>query len=99
MTSEKIIERLKAKNWYVICKTEHELALALNACHDAGLKWRSGHSACNFDFERFEHYVPFPISIGMICDQDTGVFWTDDSADWVFLCDDITDWLFNEINK
>ncbi|OCG47475.1 hypothetical protein A9G35_03800 [Gilliamella sp. Choc5-1] len=48
MTSKKIIERLQQKDWFVKCKTEHELALVSNACLDADIPWFSGTKASRF---------------------------------------------------
>lgn len=42
MTKKKIINRLIKGNWYLRAKDDHDLALILNACHDAKLTWISG---------------------------------------------------------
>jgi hypothetical protein len=60
MTSQKIIERLKGADWYIVCKTDHELALVLNACLDADIRWLSGNRAT----EWFPWCTDAPLFIG-----------------------------------
>lgn len=99
MTSKKIIERLTLQDWYVECKTEHELALVLNACLDSGLHWISGDKA-SFIPELMLNEIPVFIARDTICDKQ-GICWDNsecfqtDSSD----CEDITDWFFEELRK
>ncbi|MFQ0999750.1 hypothetical protein [Gilliamella sp. BG6] len=96
MTSKKIIERLQQLDWYVECKTEHELALVLNACLDTSVGWYDGRSATDIVYSD-----PFPILIGQ-----SSKHWNDNLCFYVGLTDedlkqhqDITDWFFEELRK
>lgn len=96
MTSEKIIERLKTKNWYVKCKNEHEQALLLNACFDAEIRWTCGMSA-----PYIQTTPATTVFIGREEVHDKYVLcWSCCDAYFkVQNFEDITDWFFNEINK
>lgn len=100
MTSEKVIERLKAKNWYVKCENEHEQALLLNACLDAEVAWTSGKTATCFNIDTRE----LTVFIGReeMHENHHGKRGLCLGIDVIFKeynCEDITDWFFNEINK
>lgn len=94
MTSKKIVERLLQLDWYVECKTEHELALVLNACLDADLTWFSGRKASKFApelstspiFIAKQHHL-FKKRIGHT------------SCASFCKCENITDWFFEELRK
>jgi hypothetical protein len=96
MTSEKVIERLKAKNWYVKCENEHEQALLLNACLDAEIRW-----TCGMPAPCIQTTPATIIFIGREEKYDEyGLCWSyRDVYFKVQNCEDITHWFFNEINK
>jgi hypothetical protein len=93
MTSKKIIERLKSADWYIVCKTDHELALVLNACLDADIRWLSGESITEYapllctDASLFigkqSQYHAERIGHGEVCRKET----------------EITDWFFEELRN
>jgi hypothetical protein len=94
MTSEKITERLQSADWCIICKTDHEVALVLNACLDAGVRWVSGGKPTEF--------IPFlPEGKPMVIagSRDFPLMYIRHYI--VEACEriNITDWFFNEINK
>lgn len=63
MISENIIERLKQKNWFAVCKTSEECDLVLLACTNAGITWNDGVThAVNFAIEPTEN--PWEIGYG-----------------------------------
>ena len=99
MISNEIKERLLQKDWRVKCKTEHELALVLNACLDSGLHWVSGDKASFIPSSILEE-MPVFIARDSIFDKQ-GICWgsfevllTDNSD-----CEDITNWFFEELRK
>lgn len=91
MTSKKVIDRLQISNWFIECKTDHEIALVLNACFDAKLKWLGGSSAA-------EYAPDSPIKIGM-----GGQILIHDQRLWAGSINgtskDITDWFFEELRN
>lgn len=98
MTNKKIIRRLIQGNWFLRAENDHDLALILNACHDAKLTWISGNTnAGNVIFEDDE-YSPYPIYfIGVDCD-DTGLSYSHTPSAFEFT-HDITDWFYREVIK
>ena len=93
MTNEKVIERLKLKNWYVTCQNKQKSSLVLQACDDAGITWASGEKAT--EWCPFETY---PLDIGFHKD-DNGI-----TQDYYNLyekeeVENITDWFFNAIKN
>lgn len=99
MISNEVKERLLQKDWRVKCKTEHELALVLNACLDSGLHWISGDKA-SFIPESLLEEIPVFIARDSIFDEQ-GICW--DNSE-VFQtansdCEDITNWFFEELRK
>ncbi|MWN30978.1 MULTISPECIES: hypothetical protein [unclassified Gilliamella] len=96
MTSKKIIERLQQLDWYVEYKTEHELALLLNACLDAGVGWYDGGNATEIvDSD------PFPAPIGRSSKHrnDNLGFYVGLTDEALKQHQDITDWFFEELRN
>jgi hypothetical protein len=93
MTSQKIIERLKGADWYIVCKTNHELALVLNACLDANITWDDGVPAPKC------YLICPPVSIG-ISSYYWGICWDDDLTQngWGD-SSNITNWFFEELRN
>ncbi|WP_085165775.1 hypothetical protein [Gilliamella bombi] len=94
MTSKKIIEQLQQLDWYVECKTEHELALVLNACLDADLIWFSGRKASKFAPDLFISPI-FIVKQHHLFKRRIGYT----SCASFCKCEDITDWFFNELRN
>ncbi|MCO6546012.1 MAG: hypothetical protein J6564_09360 [Gilliamella sp.] len=96
MTSKKIIEQLQQLDWYVECKTEHELALVLNACLDADVGWSNTKSAVSLRCS-----IPVPTLIGRSSIRwSNGLWFCSDLTDEYFKhYSDITDWFFEELRK
>ena len=93
MTNEKVIERLKLKDWYVTCQNKQESNLVLQACDDAGITWSAG--------EKATEWCPFGTYPFDICfhNNSHGI-----SADNLNICEayemeNITDWFFNVIKN
>lgn len=60
MISNKVIERLKKKNWFVTGQNKQETSLVLQACDDAGIIWTDGEKATEwFPFEKYPLYIGF----------------------------------------
>lgn len=108
MASKKIIERLQQKNWVIRCETEHELALVLNACLDAGLHWFSGDKTSFVPEELILDKTS--VFIAKCAMYDTSGFSDKASIGWgnrfeyfqtynVDYCEDITDWFFEELSE
>ncbi|OCG36916.1 hypothetical protein [Gilliamella sp. Gris1-4] len=96
MTSKKIIERLQQQDWFVECKTEHELALVLNACLDADVVWSNRVSAISLKCS-----IPVPALIGRSSRRwSNGLWFSNTLADEDLKhYSDITDWFFEELRK
>lgn len=96
MTSKKIIEQLQQLDWYVECKTEHELALLLNACLDANVGWTSNKSVVSLRCS-----IPVPILMGRSSLRwSNGLWFSKTLADEDLKhYSDITDWFFEELRN
>ena len=96
MTSKKIIEQLQQLDWYVRCKTEHELALVLNACLDADVGWSNRVSAISLKCS-----IPVPKLIGRSSLRwSNGLWFSNALTDEDLKChSDITDWFFEKLRK
>lgn len=98
MTNKKIIKRLIKGNWYLKAKDDHDLALILNACHDAKLTWISGKTkVSSVIFEDDEYFTDSTYFIGVDCD-DTGLSYSQSPSAFKFTRD-ITDWFYREVIK
>lgn len=92
MTNKEVIARLKQKNWYVKCQNKQDAGLVLQACDDAGIKWLSGETATEWDFDgSYPLYIDFCNAIDGITGNLTGSYTGN--------CTDITDWFFNAIKN
>ena len=92
MISNAVKERLLQKNWRITCTTPQELSLVLQACDDAGIKWLSGETATEWDFDgSYPLYIDFCNAIDGITGNLTGSYTGN--------CTDITDWFFNSIKN
>ena len=92
MISNAVKERLLQKNWRITCTTPQELSLVLQACDDAGIKWLSGETATEWDFDgSYPLYIDFCNAIDGITGDLTGSYKGN--------CTDITDWFFNAIKN
>ncbi|OCG58746.1 hypothetical protein [Gilliamella sp. GillExp13] len=96
MTSKKIIEQLQQQDWFVECKTEHELALVLNACLDADVVWSNRVSAISLKCS-----IPVPKLIGRSSRRwSNGLWFSNTLADEDLKhYSDITDWFFEELRN
>jgi hypothetical protein len=96
MTSKKIIEKLQQLDWYVECKTEHELALLLNACLDANVSWSNRVSVIGLKWS-----IPVPTLIGRSSRRwSDGLWFSNTLADEdLKRYSDITDWFFEELRN
>lgn len=98
MTNKKIIKRLIKGNWYLKAKDDHDLALILNACHDAKLTWISGNTKVSDVIFEDGEYILYPTYfIGVDCD-DTGLSYSHTPSAFEFT-NDITDWFYREVIK
>ena len=93
MVNERVIKRLKLKNWYVTCQNKQKSSLVLQACDDAGITWASGEKAT--EWCPFETY---PLDIGFYKDGN-GI-----TQDYYNLyekeeVENITDWFFDAIKN
>lgn len=96
MTKRKIINRLIKGNWYLRAEDDHDLALILNACHDAKLTWISGKTKVSSVIFEDDEYILHPTYfIGVDCD-DTGLSYSHTPFAFEFTCD-ITDWFYREV--
>lgn len=92
MISNAVKERLLQKNWRITCTAQQELSLVLQACDDAGIKWLSGETATEWDFDgSYPLYIDFCNAISGITGNLTGSYTGN--------CTDITDWFFNAIKN
>ncbi|OCG24760.1 hypothetical protein A9G11_03655 [Gilliamella sp. wkB108] len=96
MTNKKIIKRLIKGNWYLKAEDDHDLALILNACHDAKLTWISGNTKVSEVIIEDGGYILHPIYfIGIDCD-DTELSYSHTPSAFEFTYD-ITDWFYREV--
>lgn len=96
MINKKVTNRLLQLDWFVKCETEHELALVLNACFDADIRWFSEKSAINVSWN-----MDLPILIGRASEHWNKNLWQctdlyDHDLDDI---PDITDWFFEELRN
>lgn len=99
MTNEKVIERLKLKNWYVTCQNKQESNLVLQACDDAGITWASREKTTECDPKHFgTWYESYPFSIGFH-NAYCGISVNEKNLYEECKLENITDWFFNAIKN
>lgn len=97
MTSQKIIERLKQKNWFIKVKNDHELAQVFNACIDANITWIYGDSIKKWDLLNVEKKYKKRVKVIYFGYEHDGITW--DSSVIQIGDENITDWFFEEIKN
>ncbi|MWN89468.1 hypothetical protein GQ597_01905 [Gilliamella sp. Pra-s65] len=99
MTSKKIIDQLQQLDWYVECKTEHELALVLNACLDANINWL-GNVQAPFISDQIQQELPVVIGAYSLFDAYR-LYWEvqEDFDAGGSNLENITDWFFEELRN
>lgn len=97
MTSQKIIERLKQKNWFIKVKNDHELALVYNACIDAKITWQDGDSIKKCDLLGLGRKSNVFVKFILFRKNRVGIAW--DSRITQTGEKNITDWFFKEIKN
>lgn len=91
MISNKVIERLKRKNWFVTSQNKQEASLVLKACDDAGITWADGEKATEwFPFKTY------PLDIGFF-KEENGITQDYYNLYEKYELENITDWFFNSI--
>jgi len=92
MTNEKVIARLKQKNWSVTCQNEQEASLVLQACDGAGITWAGGEKATEwFPFKTY------PFDIGFF-KEENGITQDYYNLYEKYELENITDLFFNAVN-
>lgn len=93
MISNKVIERLKKKNWFVTSQNKQEASLVLQACDDAGITWADGEKATEwFPFEKYLLYIGF-------FNDENGITRSHYNLYEKCELENITDWFFNAIKN
>ena len=93
MISNKVIERLKKKNWFVTSQNKQEASLVLQACDDAGITWADGEKATEwFPFKTY------PLDIGFF-KEENGITQDYYNLYEKYELENITDWFFNAIKN
>lgn len=93
MFSDKVIVRLKQKNWYVTCRNKQEAILVLQACDVAGIRWLAGEKPTGWYPFKFKSHS---FDIGFLKD-DKGITTDCDNLYEIYEAENITDWFFKAI--
>lgn len=96
MTSQKIIERLKQKNWFIKVNNDHELALVYNACIDANITWRGGDKIKEHDLLGTGREPNELVKVVLFEKDVKGLTW---DSGVIHKEENITNWFFREIKK